>query len=192
MNSNKHNQRVTDNNGLCQADEAVPLLQIRQLQVTSSTYLSLLSRMYLRARWSWLSLPVVLCVTLAALLADVRWLIVGLMVLFVVIPMLLALAYFNYALSLEARWSLLSKDLTLNDEGIAMQFDDDRVCHRLLHWDQVSRLCVADEYLLLMLSVRRFTFLVIPFADIERAQLSVRQVALYIRQHIDASTGPNQ
>ena len=73
--------------------------------VTSSQYLRQLSLMYLRSRLPWLVAPLLLCSALSAWMSDVRWAVVGLMLLFIVIPMVLALAYINYALSAEARWS---------------------------------------------------------------------------------------
>ena len=136
--------------------------------------------MYLRARWPWLVAPVMACGVLAVGLDDVRWLIVAMMVMFVAIPMVLSLAYINYALSMEARWSLLEKSLALTDGGILLEFTDQRMHDRVVRWDEVSDVKVVGEAFLVMLKVRRFTFLMIPIAEVERAGIPLKQFAQYI------------
>ena len=70
-----------------------------------------LSGIFLADNWLWMVLPVALCGVLAVWI-DVRFVIVALMVLFVVLPMLLALLYFYYGFSPEARWSIMEKRYT--------------------------------------------------------------------------------
>lgn len=154
--------------------------------VTSSQYLRQLGRMYLRDRWPWLAAPVLLCGAMAAAWADVRWLVVGLMLLFVAIPMVLALAYINYALSLEARWSLLNKELTITDQGLMLQFEDQRLHDRLITWSEVNRVEVGGNAFLVMLSVRRYTFLMIPFTAIEQASIPIRDFAAELYAHLQS------
>ena len=151
--------------------------QLVPYRVAASDYLRQLARMYFRARWPWLVAPLLVCGALAVWLADVRWFIVAMMVLFVAIPMVLSLAYINYALSMEARWSLLEKSLTLTDDGILLQFTDERMHDRLIRWNEVSGIKVAGESFLVMLNVRRFTFLMIPFTVIEQSSIPLKQFA---------------
>ena len=151
--------------------------------VTSTQYLRQLGRIYLRDRWPWLLAPLVLCTALAVGLADVRWAVVGLMLLFVVIPMVLALAYINYALSAEARWSLLAKQLTVGDDGIAMQFDDERMHDHFVPWNEVAAVKVGGEAFMVMLAVRRYTFLMIPFKAVEQAGIPLRDFARCLASH---------
>lgn len=145
--------------------------------VPTSHYLRQLGRLYLRDRWPWLVAPFVLCGILSAALSDVRWVIVGLMILFIAIPMILALAYINYALSMEARWSVLSKTLTLDNDGLLLQFEDDRMHDRLIPWHEISGIKVGGEAFLVMLKVRHYTFLMIPFTVIEQSGIPIQQFA---------------
>lgn len=163
---------------------AVPFHQLLKLtsmtitcKVTSAQYLAQLGRMYLRDRWPWLVAPLLLCAALSVCLGDVRWAVVGLMMLFIVIPMVLAMAYVNYALSAEARWSLMDKQLTVKDDGIAMHFDDERMHDHFVSWSEVAAVKVGGESFLLMLQVRRYTFVMIPFSAIEQAGISLRDFA---------------
>lgn len=151
------------------------MTQLDPYRVPAGDYLRQLARMYLRARWAWFLAPLLLCSALAVWLADVRWFIVAMMLLFVAIPMVLSLAYINYALSMEARWALLEKSLTLNDDGILLHFTDQRMHDRLISWDEVSEVKVAGEAFLVMLKVRRFTFLMIPFSAIEQSGVRIKQ-----------------
>ena len=145
--------------------------------VPTSHYLRQLGRLYLLDRWPWLLAPLLLCGILAAALSDVRWAVVGLMLLFMVIPMVLSLAYINYALSMEARWSVLSKSLTIDDSGFHLNFEDERMHDRLIPWHEISGIKVGGEAFLVMLMVRRYTFLMIPFTIIEQNGIPIQQFA---------------
>ena len=158
----------------------MPHFLLKPYRVDAGDYLRRLAVMYLRARWPWLLTPLLLCGAMAIGLADVRWFIVAMMVLFVAIPMVLSLAYINYALSMEARWSLLEKSLTVNDDGILLQFTDERMHARLVCWNEVRNVEIAGEAFLVMLKVRRFTFLMIPFTAIEQSGVSLKQFAQYM------------
>ena len=152
-------------------------MHLEPFRVQSGDYLRQLGRMYLAQRWPWLAVPPLACGVIAAGLADVRWLIVALMVLFIVIPMVLALAYINYALSLEARWSLLEKSITLTDDGLLLRFTDQRMRDRVIRWAEVSCVKVGGEAFLVMLTVRPYTFVMIPFAEVERNNIPIKRFA---------------
>ena len=162
----------------------MPLFSTISCQVSSAQYLRQLGLMYLHDRWPWLVAPLLVCAALAAWLGDVRWAVVGLMVLFVVIPMILALSYINYALSLEARWSLLSKTLMLTDDGIMLHFDDERMHDRIITWSAIADVKVGGEAFLVMLRVRRYTFLMIPFTAIEQADIPISHFAQKLHSRI--------
>ena len=153
-------------------------------KVTSAQYLAQLGRMYLRDRWPWLVAPLMLCAALSVCLGDVRWAVVGLMLLFIVIPMVLAMAYINYALSAEARWSLMDKQLTVKDDGIAMHFDDERMHDHFVPWNEVAAVKVGGEAFMVMLAVRRYTFLMIPFTAVEQAGIPLRDFARCLASHV--------
>ncbi|MBQ4367147.1 MAG: hypothetical protein II786_03585 [Muribaculaceae bacterium] len=139
-------------------------MKLEGIKVSSSEYLGRLSAQFFAANGVWLALPLLVGFVLA--FQDIRWLIVTLMLLFVAFPMLLSLCYINYALSMEARWSLMEKDITLETAGLLLQFADERMHDRLIAWREVSRVVVDNDYVMLMLKVRRFTFLLIPRSSI--------------------------
>ena len=112
--------------------------------------------------WLWLVLPVALCAILA-LWVDVRFVIVAMMVLFIILPMVLALLFFYYGLSPEARWSIMDKTVTLDDRGITLDFTDERMKKHVIRWDDVHGIIEKDDAVMLMLTGgRRFTCLMLP------------------------------
>ena len=82
--------------------------------------------MFLADNWLWMVLPIAICAILA-FFVDVRFIIVAMMILFIVMPMVLALLYFYYGFSPEARWSIMEKKLTIGNEGITLTFTDERM-----------------------------------------------------------------
>ena len=89
--------------------------------------------MFLADNWLWMLAPVAVCGILAVWV-DVRFVIVAMMVLFIVLPMVLALLYFYYGLSPEARWSIMEKTVTLNEEGMTLDFVDERMKKHVIRW----------------------------------------------------------
>ena len=81
-------------------------MTIENVSVPSGLYMRRLCLLFIADYWLWLVLPVALCAVLA-LWVDVRFVIVAMMVLFIILPMVLALLYFYYGLSPEARWSIM-------------------------------------------------------------------------------------
>ena len=117
--------------------------------------------MFLADNWLWLVLPVALCGVLAVWI-DVRFVIVALMVLFIVLPMILALLFFYYGLSPEARWSIMEKSLTLRDDGLIMDFTDDRMKKHVIQWGDVQHIIEKDDVVALMLKGKRYALLLLP------------------------------
>ena len=114
-----------------------------------------------------MALPVAVCAVLA-FWVDVRFIIVAMMVLFIVLPMVLALIYFYYGLSPEARWSVMEKSLALDDDTITLSFTDERMKKHVIRWNDVRDIIEKDDALLLMLSGgRRYTCLMLPASMIE-------------------------
>ena len=77
-------------------------MTIENCSVTSGRYMRHLCTMFLADNWLWMVLPVAVCGALA-IFTDVRFIIVAMMVLFIMLPMVLALLYFYYGFSPEAR-----------------------------------------------------------------------------------------
>ena len=123
--------------------------------VTSATYMRHLCSLFLADNWLWMVLPVAVCA-------------------------MLALLYFYYGLSPEARWSIMEKTVTLSDEGLVMEFTDQRMKKHAIGWDDVRSVIEKDDAALLMLAGgRRYTCLMLPASavDPDVAQLLGQRVA---------------
>ena len=137
-------------------------MTIENVSVPSGLYMRRLCLLFIADYWLWLVLPVALCAILA-LWVDVRFVIVAMMVLFIILPMVLALLYFYYGLSPEARWSIMDKIVTLDDRGITLDFTDERMKKHVIRWDDVHGIIEKDDAVMLMLTGgRRFTCLMLP------------------------------
>ncbi len=117
--------------------------------------------MFLADNWLWMVLPIAICAILA-FFVDVRFIIVAMMILFIVMPMVLALLYFYYGFSPEARWSIMEKTLTIGNEGITLTFTDERMKKHAIGWDDVLHIIEKDNVLLFMLKGKRYTCLMLP------------------------------
>ena len=138
---------------------------IKDCKVTAGKYMRELCLMFLADNWLWIVLPIAICGILAVFI-DVRFVIVALMVLFIVLPMILALLYFYYGLSPEARWSIMEKDVVIGDDGISLTFTDERMKKHAIGWDDVRNIIEKDDVLLLMLRGKRYTCLMLPTSAI--------------------------
>jgi len=137
------------------------------VSVEAGTYMRHLCALFLADNWLWMVLPVALCGVLAVWV-DVRFVIVALMALFVVLPMVLALLYFYYGFSPEARWSIMVKTLNFTDESLVMDFDDIRMKKHAIRWDDVRCIIDKDDVVMLMLKGgRRYTCLMLPASVID-------------------------
>lgn len=135
-------------------------ISIEGCKVSSGTYMRELCLMFLADNWLWLVLPVAVCAVLA-IWVDVRFAIVAMMVLFIVLPMVLALLYFYYGLSQEARWSIMDKSVTIDDEGVTLEFADERMKTHVIPRDNVRHIIEKDDVVMLMLDGKRYTCLML-------------------------------
>jgi hypothetical protein len=74
------------------------------------------------------------------------------------------------------------KDITIGPDGLLLEFAHPRMSNRLIGWNQVTRIVLNDGDVLLMLAVRRYTFLLIPSSSI-----SDPGVLVALRQHFSNS-----
>ncbi len=153
-------------------------MTIESCSVSAGTYMRHLCTVFLADNWLWMVLPVALCGVLAVWF-DVRFVIMALMVLMVVLPMILALLYFYYGFSPEARWSIMDKAVTLDTEGLTLDFVDERMKKHVIPRDNVRYIIEMDDVVMLMLTGgRRYTCLMLPASvvDPDVAQ-ALRQLA---------------
>jgi hypothetical protein len=121
---------------------------------------------FLADNWLWMALPVALCGMLAYFI-DVRYIIVAMMVLFIVLPMLLALLYLYYGLSPEARWSIMEKSVDIDNGAIVLDFTDERMKKHVILRDDVRSIIEKDNALLIMLRGKRYTCLMLPASVVD-------------------------
>ena len=130
--------------------------------VTPNCYMRHLCSMIAADNWLWVVAPVAVCVILAIWI-DVRFVLVAMMALVVVLPMVLALLYFYYGFSPEARWSIMEKSAVIDAAGITLDFTDKRMKKHAIRWDDVRDMIEKDDAVLLMLKGgRRYTCLMLP------------------------------
>ena len=134
---------------------------IENCSVSSGTYMRQLCAMFLADNWLWMVAPVAVCALLAVWI-DIRFVIVAMMVLFIVLPMVLALLFFYYGLSPEARWSIMEKSMKIDSTGMTLSFQDERMKTHVISWDDVRDIIEKKDVLLLMLKGRRYTCLMLP------------------------------
>ena len=141
-------------------------MTIGKCNVTAGEYMRHLGFTFLADNWLWMALPLAVCGVLAWWI-DVRFIIVALMVLFIVLPMILSLLYFYYGLSPEARWSIMEKTATFNDEGITLEFTDERMKTHAIDWDDVRYIIEKKDVVMLMLKGSRYRCLMFPASVVD-------------------------
>ena len=156
-------------------------MTIESCSVSASTYMRHLCTIFLGDNWLWMVLPVALCGVLAVWF-DVRFVIVALMVLMVVLPMILALLYFYYGFSPEARWSIMDKSVTIGDAGITLEFTDERMKTHVIPRDNVRHIIEKDDVVMLMLDGKRYTCLMLP-ASVVNPNVAQRLRQLVTQTH---------
>ena len=141
-------------------------MTIENCSVSSGLYMRQLCLIFLADNWLWMALPVALCGMLAYFI-DVRFIIVAMMVLFIVLPMLLALLYLYYGLSPEARWSIMEKSVDIDNGAIVLDFTDERMKKHVILRDDVRSIIEKDNALLIMLRGKRYTCLMLPASIVD-------------------------
>ncbi len=135
-------------------------------KISPTAYLQKVLKAFIADWWPLLALPVLVCASLAVV--SVNFLIVALMLVFVAVPMAMALLYIYYVLSLEASWSVADKSVVQRPNGdLLLTFADERRQPRLIARGEVAGVTADAHSLLLRLKVRRYTYLVIPFAQFD-------------------------
>ena len=152
-------------------------MSVDNCKVTSGCYMRHLCYMFLADNWLWMLLPVALCGAMAIFI-DVRFVIVAMMVLFIIMPMVLALLFFYYGLSPEARWSIMEKTATIDNDGITLSFADERMKKHVIPAEDVLQIIEKNDVLILMLRGKRYTCLMLPSSAIDpNVTQSLRQLA---------------
>lgn len=138
------------------------MFEIRDFKVEAGDYQRVMWRQFFGRQWPWFALPVAACAAMAAIFADVRWLLAALMSVCLVGPMVLVLIYINYALTLEVRWSLMNKTAIIDQSGINLTFDHERMRPTTIAWSDIASVTRDGMAIYFNLKVRRYNFLMIP------------------------------
>ena len=148
--------------------------------ISSGTYLSILWRLFLKRRWWWLALPVVVCLALIAV--DTRFAYVALIVAMATLMIALPLVYY-YGLTQESRWSILEKTVAINDDGIQLDFTDEKMSSHLVKWNDISGTTSLNGCLVIKFKKNNYTLLAIPIAAFSTEQL-LREFIIEIRRRL--------
>lgn len=81
----------------------------RPFITTSGDYFATVMKFWLKSRGWIILLPVIFFLALGLMLADERWILVALMVVFIIFPMVMSMIYTSYMLTPEARRAVLPK-----------------------------------------------------------------------------------
>ena len=130
-------------------------------RVSPMHYFGRLLRTWLYRNWAWPVLIVALLVVLSG--HNPLFIYVGLMLIFLVFPLILYYLWFTYALHPDCRASILSKRVELNDRGIVCTFDDERT--ETIAWDRVTDILCTRREIIFYLS--RYVFFILPYNAFE-------------------------
>ena len=133
-------------------------------KVSSSEYIKRLFTIFMSDNWAWFVFPVVAIASLSVL--NLKFIIVALMVVFIVIPMVLSLLYFNYALSNEALITITEKYVELKVEGITFKplQDNSKSCN--YEWDYFNKAKFYPWGIVLQ-PEKRYRILILPSSAFE-------------------------
>lgn len=140
-------------------------MTIDNCSVSAGFYMRHLGALFLADNWFYMLAPLALCAVLAVWI-DVRFVIVAMMVLFMVIPLLLVMLYFYYGLSPEARWSIMEKEISIDNQCLTLSFVDERMKKHVIRRDDVRHIIEKDDAFLFMLRGKRYTCLMLPISAV--------------------------
>ncbi len=125
-------------------------------RVSPQHYFGRLLRIWLSRNWVWFALTIALLVGLSV--HNQLFIYVGLIVLFLVFPMILMFLWFAYALHPDCRASILSKTVELKPNGLACIFDDGRT--ETIAWQQIEQISIISDDIIFHLS--KYVFFILP------------------------------
>lgn len=164
----------------------VTSINLKPFAVSSGQYMRPMLRMYFGRNWWWFVVPIFITLGLMLFLHDTRWLIVCLMLIFMVFPMVLILIYFNYALTLEVRWSIMDKSMLLDDTGLHLTFTDKRMHPRDITWSDISSITRDRNAFYFHLKVRRYNYVMIPCSVLAENGITEHDFSQWIKRQFNA------
>lgn len=128
--------------------------------LSASDYAKIVFANFLAANWLWFVLPLLFLIGLATV--DARFLLVAAMALMAAVPMVMAIVFFNYMLTVETRYSIADKEVQVSEQGIALTFADAKMQPRLLPWTDFKAAYRKGACILIVMCVRRYQYFAIP------------------------------
>lgn len=135
---------------------------------------------FMTDNWAWFVVPIVALAGLSVL--NTNFIIVALMVVFIVVPMVLSLLYFNYALTDEARISISEKNIELIVEGIVFNLLQDNAKPHFYKWEDFRNVRLFQWGIALQ-PAKRYRLLMIPAAAFENEKQCTECIA-FIKEKI--------
>lgn len=137
---------------------------------TPGAYVRRCTLMWL-GRWWWaLALPVAVCAALA--LSEPVWLFVAMMVLFLLIPAIIAFVYFRYGLSPEAVQTLLERTVSVDGRAITVTDTGSGKTHRYAPTD-IHSVEDTGKTLVIRLVHPRYHHIAVPLSAVPEGERNV-------------------
>lgn len=136
-------------------------VEISECSISAGQYARLVARAF-AADW-WPAMLIAVSVLLMLAIHDVRWIIVGLMLIFLVLPMAVFFFFAWQCTKPEARHSIMSKSVLIDDEGVTLTANDTGRS-TLLEWNKFGKAYIGGGKLILKLRDGRYSLLVLPCA----------------------------
>lgn len=155
-------------------------INIYNCKISSSEYIKRLFAIFMADNWAWFVVPTVVLAGLSAL--NIKFIILALMFVFIVVPMVLSLLYFNYALTDEARISISDKNIELNVEGIVFNLLQDNVKPYCNKWESLKNVRFSQWGIALQ-PAKRYRLIMIPASAFENEKQCTQCVA-FIKEKI--------
>lgn len=154
-------------------------------KVSGGEYVEILFKLFV-GRWWWIGAIAVIGVfSLSAI--NINFIYVALMLIFIVIPMIMAFLYIYYGLVPESRLSILEKSAIISSDAIELHFEkeDGIVKIEHLNFNSFTRYVPKKKCLLLVYRGRNYRFLVIPYTafkcadDLQKSVIAMRKAGLH-------------
>ena len=131
----------------------------------------------------WLIFPILLlivAVLVTCFTTDIRYAIVALMILFIIIPMLLAFLYISYGLLDNCYINIINHEMEFSNQYIKLighittnsEYEDDcsekeKLIERTIDWNSISRIIYNFNDIVIIINKPKFGFLLIPFSELQ-------------------------
>jgi len=143
------------------------MITTEPFKVEASTLTGIIMKQWIKKHILILSLPPAILLFFGSLF-DLRFVIVGLMYIFVIIPPIMMIVYFYHALSPEARYSLLPHTVSCGREGLHINYlpyDDTSLprAPEIIPWTKISSYKATSTGIKLFLSLSAHSIIYIPY-----------------------------